>query len=734
MASVPDFTWTAFYYPEILRALIQLKATSWPEHTEEDPHDPVVQMYQMFSAVGHGQSCRLDHTARELYITTLQLRSSMIPLAFLMDYTLDPPVPAEGDLVAQLSGTATAGVVLVRAHSGFATDGVEADPSVAFEYDEDDDLLATKDSGTYLVWEDDGGVLTEITAGPAALWGGVPVVNDALYIGHPDLMFGSMTLALTVAGANIDRGRWEYYDPERSDTPNSITDLGGSIRAIVDTLLGGLPAENADGNQVTITCTLTGVSETVAVTHTGVANKIETAGTLGQTTVSTSAADYVIATDWPTVPSLVDATGTAATAQLTSGGDVTWAIPQTTALDWSKGQPDSAMQTAHWIRFRVTELGGSPTAPTLTALPTEPRKTVWAIKIPVRQGKRKEEKLGTTDGSAGQWFNLGFAPFMELREVNVGGSTWARVASFLASSSADRHFTLLEQADGAWRLKFGDGTTGTIPTLGSAVRVRYRVGGATSGNVGPGAVDKDRSGNARLKAWANPRSLTGWIVQEGTTAASLDITRLKIPATMRTRGRAVTPADAEALSLEFTAADGSVPVVRALAIEEGNGPKTMALVCVGPGGIAPSTSDLAELGVYHNGTPVGLQRHGGVGLANTETTPEAYTPQAIDVTVTVSVLSDYASGAKERTEAALGAILTPIARRQVTNANGEWETSTTYLWDWDGEVARALLFSAIATALDGVTNVALAVPAADVPLVSRSLPVQGTVAVTIVSV
>ena len=52
--------------PEILEALLRFKAGAWPEHTETDPNDPVVQLLRLFALVGHGQAVRLDHVAREL--------------------------------------------------------------------------------------------------------------------------------------------------------------------------------------------------------------------------------------------------------------------------------------------------------------------------------------------------------------------------------------------------------------------------------------------------------------------------------------------------------------------------------------------------------------------------------------------------------------------------------------------------------------------------------------------
>lgn len=75
---------------------------------------------------------------------------------------------------------------------------------------------------------------------------------------------------------------------------DAVTDLSGSIRFQVDAALGGYAASKA-GRILKVTLNSTGESEAgLVVADTGSILKIETAGTLGQSTVSTTPGDYTI--------------------------------------------------------------------------------------------------------------------------------------------------------------------------------------------------------------------------------------------------------------------------------------------------------------------------------------------------------------------------------------------------------------------------------------------------------
>lgn len=739
MASqTPDFQWSRFYYPQILAGLVLLKRTSFPEHTEENDHDPVIQFYRAAALVGHQAAVRTDHVARERFWATLRLRSSAIAKARLVDYELAPAAPAEADLVLDLTTGLVATTAVVDGHALFQTTG---DDPIVFEYDEDDDYEVDA-TGAYLVVEDDGGTLS-VPSLPAALWGGTPVAGDALYFGHATAMFSKVGLHVDTAATGISVLRWEYHDGDpKTGAPDSVTDSSGQVRAVITTVFGATRGEDGGAGsraQVVLRCLLTGQEETIAVTWDGAVNVALATGSLGQSSISTNADDYEVEVEWPELTDVVD--GASASTGLDTTGEeleVSWTLPQTTSEDWTTTALDdtsavSAIATpAYWIRARVVTVS-APSSPTVDT-PVEPSKTTWSVKVEVRQGRRISERLGTTDGSASQEFTLAREDLMEVVELTVAGTAWTRVTDFLSSASRDKVYRLREEPDGSWVVRFGNGTNGKIPATSSEVVLVYRVGGDSSGNVGAATITKNRSGLTRVKNLRNPRAATGWEVKEGTTAESLDELRDQVPASLRTRGRAVTPEDHEDLAVAYrTTADGRQIVGRALAIEEGLGLKTIQLRTVGPDGAAPATADLTELGTYFNGTTNGVQRVGGVSLANHEVTPQAFNANTVDVTASVDVLADYVDGAKAAIEASLESILTPLATRDDLFGDG----STAWLWEWGdngGKVSIAALQAAITLAVTGVVTVSISTPAADVTLAAGELPTKGTLAITVNSV
>lgn len=737
---IPDFQWARFYYFDQLAALIRFKSGAWPEHTETDPHDPVIQLLRLFALVGHQQAARLDHTARELYLPTARLRQSFIGLGALVDYQLALAVPATTDVLADLNAAAAISAVVVRAHSIFATEAAGNDSPVLFEYVTDDDLVLTKATGAWGFGDFEQSaavpaVLEEVadhTGGEVAavLWAGtgaMPAANrGGLLWWHPELQFNKIDVVVDTPSGDLSTVRWEYYDDSRIVTPDTVADVAGDVVLGVSTLVGSSASTGLD---VLVTSLRTGVQQWV---QTDSSNNVTTSGSLGQSSISTNPADYTVQTFWPEPADLVDGT-----SNLSQSGAVTFTLPQTATRRWARVQLEDddgdTLGPAYFLRARIIAVTGT-TRPVLDAA-TEAAETTWTAMVATTQGQRVVEKIGTTDaGTASQSFDLGRGPLLSLTSLTLSDGAWTRVDNFLASSSYDRHFTLLEQPDGTQRVTFGNGTSGKIPPASSAVTADYRVGAEQSGNVGATAVRRDRTGNTLLTSIRNPRDASGWVVQEGTTEDSRELLRAQIPASVRTLDRAVTPEDFEYLATQFRTAAGAQVAERVLAIQEGLGPKTVKLVIVGPGGIAPTQADLNELDDYFNGELVGLQRIGGAAMANTETTGVAFTGNAIDVTATVDVLAAFADGAASAIQASLEASLQPNAKRLILDQSGVWVESSEYLWSFGGEVGTAFLLARIITALPGVVSVSMSTPATDVALASEELPIPGTITLTIVPV
>ena len=169
------------------------------------------------------------------------------------------------------------------------------------------------------------------------------------------------------------------------------------------------------------------------------------------------------------------------------------------------------------------------------------------------------EILGTSNGQPGQKFRLLNRNILkpegpeEVVEVSLEGNqwdVWQPVMDFGNSTPTDRHY-VLDPISG--EVEFGpairqrNGTEpqfGAIPPNRSIIRIHsYRIGGGVRGNVGTGRVRVLKSTLTYVAAVVNRFPITG-----GLEAQSLEDARLRSPALLRTRHRAVTADDYEFLA------------------------------------------------------------------------------------------------------------------------------------------------------------------------------------------
>ncbi|MBG0856544.1 putative baseplate assembly protein [Streptomyces spinoverrucosus] len=132
--------------------------------------------------------------------------------------------------------------------------------------------------------------------------------------------------------------------------------------------------------------------------------------------------------------------------------------------------------------------------------------------------------------------------------VEAHDDTWEPRRDLLASSPRDRHFVGELEDDGRLSLRFGDGRHGARPTPGDRLRIHYRLGGGSAGNVGAEAInhlvvtaDCEAPPAAVVR---NPLPATG-----GTEPEPVEQVRQLAPLDLRrTRLRAVTADDYAALA------------------------------------------------------------------------------------------------------------------------------------------------------------------------------------------
>lgn len=169
------------------------------------------------------------------------------------------------------------------------------------------------------------------------------------------------------------------------------------------------------------------------------------------------------------------------------------------------------------------------------------------------------EILGTSNGQPAQKFRLVNHNLLkpegpeEVVEVSADGNqweVWQPVLDFGNSIPSDKHY-VLDPISG--EVEFGpairqrNGTEpqfGAIPPNRSIIRIHsYRIGGGVRGNVGTGRVRVLKSTLTYVSSVANRSPITG-----GLEAQSLEDARLRSPALLRTRHRAVTADDYEFLA------------------------------------------------------------------------------------------------------------------------------------------------------------------------------------------
>jgi predicted phage baseplate assembly protein len=169
------------------------------------------------------------------------------------------------------------------------------------------------------------------------------------------------------------------------------------------------------------------------------------------------------------------------------------------------------------------------------------------------------EMLGRSDGSPGQVFHVEHTPLLrrakgETIEVQVPGETtwepWNEVPDFGDSGPFDKNFTC-DSTTGEVRfgpaMRHPDGTSrsyGAIPPRNAQIRFStYRYGGGVAGNVQAGTLTVLKTSIPYVDHAINHIDATGGIDPE-----TIEMAKMRAPQLIRSRGRAVTAGDYEALA------------------------------------------------------------------------------------------------------------------------------------------------------------------------------------------
>ncbi len=236
-------------------------------------------------------------------------------------------------------------------------------------------------------------------------------------------------------------------------------------------------------------------------------------------------------------------------------------------------------QRAAWVRIRVIEpLPGQPTYSSSPVVRSLTAATVGGTAKALHGEIVEFEELGESEGVPGQRFHLNNTPVLAgehgaILEVATddGWQRWTSVENFAGSGPGDRHF-VLDPVGG--EVEFGPAIRlpdrslhqyGAVPPRGAAVRMRrYYCGGGVRGNVARLALDTLKASIPFVSGIVNLHPSSG-----GVDGETLEEAKARGPIMLRTRSRAVTAEDYEAIAREaapevarihcFTAGEDGVP-------------------------------------------------------------------------------------------------------------------------------------------------------------------------------
>lgn len=713
---VPSFDFSAFYYPQILEALILRKRIDVPELTDESDFEPFIQLLRSFALVGHLNNVLLDMVANENTLPTASLTETVRNMLRLIGYELSSSSPASTQLIYELSKVFTSSFQVVSENAQAAT-RIEGDNPVIYFESLEGVTIDRTDQFTS-VQSDDGGTFTDHTtqanSGSNFTPWSSPASGDALYFGHENVMWNKLNIDIVTAMSNIT-GIWEYYENDLYDIqPTSVTDIGGgSLEFDLTSLLG---INDRRGTIVRVSLNESGAYQDVVSTWNGSEN-IATTNLLGQTTPSTNIDDYTIGSDWTEFENELQLSFIDGTSNLSQDGDVEFLLPQNEINNWRKTEINGV--EAFWIRYRIINVS-TPTSPTINRCRMDTGKQ-YVVSDVVQGRTVSDDPLGSSTGAQDQRFTTSRDYFIDDSEVvTVDGIEWTKVLNFLSSGPQDKHYVVELSDNDRATIIFGDGSKGLVPSVGQGnISIEYRYNAEEDGNVGANTVVVDKTGLTFVNSIYNPRQAGGWSEAEGSTEESLERAKIAGPASIRVKEVALNGDDAIILAKSFELSDRSSPFSRATYIEEGFGPKTLELITVLSGGAIPNSSQMGELELFFNGDKYvspPIPKH---YVGNNEVRVVAYTPKIINITAIVTALE--------------GVTIQSIVNglNQIIQPEALQSDGISYQWDFGNTIPVSRLVHEIFKIDSRIKDVDITTPSSDITLGIRELPISGTFNITI---
>lgn len=184
--------------------------------------------------------------------------------------------------------------------------------------------------------------------------------------------------------------------------------------------------------------------------------------------------------------------------------------------------------------FKVAAANGTVLMPAADTLITSTPQSVPFVAGDLQDN----ELLGSSDGTPGQEYELGFSPVIysagePVLTVTVAGVPWARLSARTDAQSTSEVFFFEVDEDDTARIVFGDGINGKVPSLGAEIRATYKVGGGSESNINPRTITTILTPVDGVIAVQNPLKASG-----GKPRQSLREAKSALPASVKTNDRA----------------------------------------------------------------------------------------------------------------------------------------------------------------------------------------------------
>jgi hypothetical protein len=186
------------------------------------------------------------------------------------------------------------------------------------------------------------------------------------------------------------------------------------------------------------------------------------------------------------------------------------------------------------------------------------------------EGKTIEDVFNGT-GAIGQTLSLPETPviFKSIR-VDVDGVRWTEV-DYFTDSNPRKEYIFEYDSEFNGFIIFGNNRSGMIPSTGSEIKVTYRAGGGTSGNIVAGYVEYQTNFPITGFNYSIPATFRNYTNGKyGYIGDGIEDIRKKLPPYLRTQNRAVTGSDYKTIAEQFVT-DSSGQIGKAASILRNHG-------------------------------------------------------------------------------------------------------------------------------------------------------------------